>query len=108
MAHFPKRTMTEAFLVRILYARNPFDSYILSPKGIGFFFTSPPLFGTFYLPGEVTLKWGEVSFIGGEVLRGAVTFVGGEVITEILNDSGRGQGKSRRREGIYWEVCYSI
>ena len=73
-----------------------------------FFFTSPPLFGTFYLPGEVTLKWGEVSFIGGEVLRGAVTFVGGEVITKILNDSGRGQGKSRRREGIYWEVCYSI
>ena len=51
---------------------------------------------------------GEVSFIGEEVLREAVTFVGGEVITEILNDSGRGQGKSRRREGIYWEVCYSI
>ena len=42
-----------------------------------FFYLPPHLFGTFYLPGEVTLKWGEVSFIGGEVLRGAVTFVGG-------------------------------
>ena len=65
--------------------------------GIGFFFTSPlPLFGDFYLPGEVFSKWGEVNFKGGEVSGGEVFFCGGEVKSNKLHD--KWEVKSRRAQ----------
>ena len=68
------------------------------------FLPPPPLFGTFYLPGEVTSEGGEVSFVGGEVF-----FLGGEVIIGNIFWYWEGTRKVEKRRGyVVVNVLYSL